>query len=355
MKTDKLAGVNKINLPEIASLLDSKPFRPLRLFQGKNAQTLAGYVFPRRFGLRRFFRFDETRLFAVEANVKLLAHCRWQTNDLPNRQSFPTLILVHGLEGSSDSVYLLGAAAKAFKAGFNVVRLNLRTCGGTEHLTNTLYHSGLSIDLQSVINEFIEREKLKNIFLAGFSLGGNMSLKLAGEWGANAPKELRGVCAVSPSIDLAKCALSIEQPSNRLYNQRFISSLKKRMRRIQKLNPESYDVKGIELIRTIREFDSRVTAPYGGFRDVADYYARSSALPLIKNISVPTLIIQAQDDPFIPFDSFLDPSLAANPFVVLLAPKHGGHVGFLAPRTTNGEDCFWAENRLVEFCRLLAN
>jgi predicted alpha/beta-fold hydrolase len=306
--------------------------------------------------LRRFLRSDETRLFEVEQSVKLLAHCRWQTNDLPKRQSSPTLVLVHGLEGSSDSVYVLGTAAKAFRAGFNVVRLNLRTCGGTEHLTSTLYHSGLSADLRRVITEIITRDHLKNIFLAGFSLGGNMSLKLAGEWGANAPAELRGVCAVSPSIDLAACAHLIGQPSNRLYNRRFVGSLKNRLRRLQKLNPERYNVDGIELVRTIREFDSRVTAKFGGFRDVDDYYARSSALPLIKNISVPTLIIQAQDDPFIPFDSFLDGSLAANPFVILLAPKHGGHVGFLAANDSfNGEDRFWAENRLVEFCCLLAN
>jgi predicted alpha/beta-fold hydrolase len=351
-----LVKANAVILSEIARSLNSKPFRPHRLFRGRNAQTIAAYAYPRRFGLRRFLCFDQTRLFEVEPNVKLVAHCRWQTNDLSERQLSPTLVLVHGLEGSSDSVYVLGTAAKAFKAGFNVVRLNLRTCGGTEHLTNTLYHSGLSGDLRQVIDELIERDKLKNIFLAGFSLGGNMSLKLAGEWSANAPDELRGVCAVSPSIDLAACARSIEQPSNRLYNERFVSSLKNRMRRVQKLNPERYDVNGIELVRTIREFDSHVTARYGGFRDVADYYARSSSLPLIKQIRVPTLIIQAQDDPFIPFDSFLDPSLTENPFVILLAPKHGGHVGFLTKAgSAKGEDRFWAENRLVEFCRMLSN
>ncbi len=356
MERDKPDRANRVNLAGIAAVLSAKPFRPLRFFPGKNAQTLAAHAYPRRFGLRLLLRSDERRFFEIEPDVKLLAHCRWQTNDLPERRLSPTLILVHGLEGSSDSVYLLGTAAKAFRSGFNVVRLNLRTCGGTEHLTQTLYHSGLSGDLRCVISELIDVDKLEKIFLGGFSLGGNMSLKLAGEWGANAPSELRGVCAVSPSIDLAACAQLIEQPSNRIYNDRFVSSLKKRMRRVQKLHPKRYEVDDLKAIRTIREFDSRVTARYGGFRDVADYYARSSSLPLIKQIKIPTLIIQARDDPFIPFDSFLDSSVAENPFVILLAPEYGGHVGFLAQsNSSNGEDRFWAENRLIEFCRLLAN
>ncbi|MEP6924117.1 MAG: alpha/beta fold hydrolase [Pyrinomonadaceae bacterium] len=353
MKIERLAEVNTIDLSEVAHILHIKPFRPNLLFRGHHAQTLAGYAYPRRFGLRRYLDGDEKRLFEVEPNVKLLAHCRWQPKE---RQSNPTLILVHGLEGSSDSVYLLGTAAKAFKAGFNVLRLNLRTCGGTEHLTSTLYHSGLSQDLRAVISELICTDGLENIFLGGFSLGGNMSLKLAGELGDSAPPQLRGICAVSPSIDLSLCATAIEQPSNWLYNRRFVSSLKKRIRRIQRINPERYDLADIKTVRTIREFDACVTARYGGFRDVEDYYTRSSSLRLIKDIRIPTLIIHAHDDPFVPFDSFRHPSLAANPFVILLAPKQGGHVGFIAADTTAGnkEDRFWAENRLVEFCQLLS-
>lgn len=352
MEVKPLIAADTVDLAEITRALSVTPFHPNQLFRGRHAQTLAGYIYPRRFGLRRILGGGETRLFEVEPNVKLQAHCRWQTK---KRQSTPTLILAHGLEGSSDSVYLLGTAAKAFKSGFNVLRLNLRTCGGTEHLTPTLYHSGLSQDLLAVISELIDRDELENIFLGGFSLGGNMSLKLAGELGANAPPELRGVCAVSPSIDLSVCAAAIEQPSNWLYNRRFVSSLKKRMRRVQRINPERYDLATIKTVRTIRDFDSRVTARYGGFRDVEDYYSRSSSLRLIKDIRIPTLIIHAQDDPFVPFDSFRHSSLAANPLVILLAPEHGGHVGFIGVNSRHGEeDRFWAENRLVEFCQLLS-
>jgi len=335
-------------LPEIARALNARPFRPHPLFRSGHAQTILAYTWPRRFRLRSL-RADEGRLFEVEPGVRLLVHCRWQTG---GRHEHPTLLLVHGLEGSSSSVYVLSAGAKAFEAGFNVLRLNIRTCGGTEHLTPTLYNSSLSGDLRAVIDELISRDRLKSIFLGGFSLGGNMSLKLAGELSANAPEELRGVCAISPSIDLAACAGAIGRRSNWLYSRRFINSLKRRMRHVQKLYPERYDLGGIALVRTIRDFDARYTAVHGGFRDVDDYYARASSLPLVSRIRVPTLIIQAQDDPFIPFDSFRDPSLAANPHVILLAPQHGGHVGFIAD-ATEGEDRFWAENRLVEFCRLV--
>ena len=335
----------------IAQALQANSFTPHPMFKGRHAQTLAGYFYPRRLNLRSQLRRDEGRLFEVDSDVQLLAHCRWQP--IEKRRKSPTLLLVHGLEGSSDSVYMLGTAAKAYKAGFNVLRLNLRTCGNTEHLTCKPYHSGMSHDLQAVINELINSDKLENIFLGGFSLGGNMSLKLAGEWSANTPKELRGVVAISPSIDLAASAKAIEHPSNQLYNRRFIKSLKKRVRRIQKLYPELYNFDRLNSIRSIRDFDSRFTAVYGGFKDVDDYYARASALSLIKEIHVPTLIIQAQDDPFIPFESFRHPSIAENPFVLMLTSSHGGHVGFIS--AAQNEDRFWAENRLVEFCRLLSD
>lgn len=338
------------DLAVITAALWSKPFVPHRLFRNAHAQTLLGYFHPRRFNLR-FFAAGEARLFAVAPNVQIKAYCHWQTGYL--RRANPILVLVHGLEGSSDSVYILSVASNAFKAGFNVLRLNLRTCGGTEHLTTTLYHSGMSGDLRAVINELIELDKLTQIFIAGFSLGGNLSLKLIGEWGANVPPQLRGVAAVSPSIDLAACAAAIEQPANRIYNNRFITSLKKKMRRLQKLYPALYDLKQLASVRTVRDFDRHYTAIYNGFNDVEDYYAQSSALQFIEQIRLPTLVIQAQDDPFVPFDAFRSDAFKNNPLVTLLAPEKGGHVGFISAQ--KGKNRFWAENRLLEFFRLLAD
>jgi predicted alpha/beta-fold hydrolase len=346
--TPKVSGAagDTARLEEIRRAMLAKPFTPHPLFKSGHAQTLVAFAWPRRRRLREL-RSDEVRLFEVEPGVRVLVHCRWQRE----RRACPTLLLVHGLEGSSESIYMLSTALKAHRAGFNVLRLNIRTCGNTLHLTQTLYNSGMSQDLRALVKELIERDELTDVFLSGFSLGGNMSLKLAGEYGADFPRELKGVCAVSPSVELAASATAIEQRSNWVYQRKFIRSLKRRMREAAKLYPERYDASGLALVRTLREFDERYTAPHGGFRDAADYYARSSSLPLIPRIRVPTLIIHAEDDPFIPFDSLRHPSVRANPNVILLAPRHGGHVGFVADGNTPGEDRFWAENRLIEFCR----
>ena len=333
-------------LDKIARVLRAKPFHPHPLFQSGHAQTLIAHAWPRRRGLRAL-RDDETRLFEVEPGARVLVHCRWHAD----RRAHPTLLLVHGLEGSSESIYMLGTALKAHRAGFNVLRLNLRTCGDTLHLSRTLYHSGMSPDLRAVIAELVERDGLTDIFLGGFSLGGNMSLKLAGEYGADYPPALKGLCAVSPAVELAASAASIARRSNLLYQRKFIRSLKRRMREAATLYPEHYDAGQLSLVRTLRDFDERYTAPHGGFRDADDYYARSGSLPLLSRIRIPTLIIHAEDDPFIPFDSLRHPSIKANPSIIMLAPPHGGHVGFVSNGKTSGEDRFWAENRLIEFCQ----
>lgn len=344
------AGANpRASLDKIARALAERPFVPHPLFVNGHAQTLAAYVWPRRFQLRGH-RLDEERYFEVEDGVRLLAHCRWQKE----RHSSPTIVLIHGLEGSSTSVYILGTAAKAFRAGFNVVRLNLRNCGSTEHLTPTLYNSGMSGDLNAVVHDLIERDRLRRIFLVGFSMAGNMTLKLAGEAPDALPPELAGICAVSPPIDLATSAVALEARANWLYQQSFIRSLRRRMRYKQKLFPDLYDTTDIHLIRTIREFDNRYTSIHGGYENAEDYYARASALPLIRHIRIPSLLIHAQDDPFIPFHSFRDSSLTTTPSLLFIAPEHGGHVGFVAA-DTHGEDRFWAENRVVQFCKAIDN
>ncbi len=150
-------------LSHVGEVLGQKPFRPHPLFKSRHAQTLAGYAWPRRYRLESIR--DEERLFEVAPGVRLLGHCRWH----PEARRQPTIVLWHGIEGSSSSVYMLAMAEKGFRAGFNVIRMNLRNCGGTEHLTSTLYHGGLSEDLRAVINELIERDRLAEIFVVGFS------------------------------------------------------------------------------------------------------------------------------------------------------------------------------------------
>jgi predicted alpha/beta-fold hydrolase len=296
---------------------------------------------------RRYPRLPESvaRLFQVDAESRVLAHCHWQSE--PDRH--PTLVLLHGLEGSANSSYMLGTAEKAFAAGFNAIRLNQRNCGGSEHLTPTLYNSGMSGDCRAVVLELTEGDGLPEVFVGGYSMGGNLVLKMVGEFGAGPPWQLRGAVGVAPALDLAASADAIGEPRNFIYQWHFVRSLIERYRYKARLFPERYGLNGLAPVRTVREFDGAITAPAFGFRDADDYYYRSSALRVIGQISVPTLIIAARDDTFVPFEIFLDPAVASNPNITLLAPQHGGHCTFLSRAA--GDERFWAEARIVEFCR----
>src|SRR6266404_5182131 len=282
---------------------------------------------------------DEERLFEVEPGSQVLARCRWQTDHAEH----PTLVLWHGMEGSTASGYMLITADKAFRAGFNVLRLNFRNCGNTEHLSPKLYHGGLTNDLRVVIDELISRDGLTHIAIAGFSLGGNMVLKLAGEYGEDPPPEIIAVGAVSPSIDMRAGSELLMKRRNWIYQQDFLRRLRQRIRIKARQFPDAYDATGLRGIRTIKQFDNRYVAPSFGFASANDYYSKASSFPCISRIRIPTLIIHAEDDPFVPFAPLRDPSVAANPYVMLVATKRGGHVAFLS---ANPEERFWAENRL---------
>lgn len=302
---------------------------------------------------RKFPRLNEApleqRLFDVGEETKILAKCHWQ----PDGARRATLLIVHGLEGSADREYVQGTAEKGWLAGFNIVRMNVRNCGGTEHLTPTLYDSGLSRDVGRLAESIVA--ELKNpsasIFLIGFSMGGNQSLKLVGEMGDRVPGWLKGVVAISPALDLAACAEAIHRGFNQVYEQRFLLTLLRRMKRKARLFPGRFDLSRIRSIRNLREFDEVFTGPYQGYGTADQYYAKASAIRVAASIEVPTLIIHAQNDPFIPYASFQQPALRNNPYIRMLTPSHGGHVGFVAAGNgSNGEDRYWAENRAVEFC-----
>ncbi|HWF37715.1 MAG TPA: alpha/beta fold hydrolase [Candidatus Acidoferrales bacterium] len=322
-----------------------KKFTPLKPLRNGHLMTLAA-----TFWRRKFPRLpnSESRQFQVEAGTKIRGECHWQ----PHPKQPPTLVLVHGLEGSSESGYILGTAEKAWVAGFNVIRLNQRNCGGTENLTETLYHSGLSRDFRAAVLELVERDELTQIFVAGFSMGGNLVLKMAGEFADATPPQINGFAAVAPSMDLASCAAKLEERANFLYQLHFVTRLKRRMRHKASLFPETYKIEGMRNIRTVRDFDDLITARYCGFRSAADYYAQSSAAQFLGKIRKPTLIIAAQDDPVVPFAAFQNGAVHANPNIKLLATKHGGHCAFIAEE--GGDERFWSEARIVEFCKELA-
>lgn len=364
-------------LARVAAAFAANPFTPHQVFTGGHAQTLAAFAWPRR---RKFKAVhDQERIFQTAPDVKVLAQCRWQQN----RTEHPTMVIWHGIEGSSESTYMLSIAQKSFSDGFNVIRMNLRTCGGTEHLTPTIYHGGLTEDLRAVVGELIEQDGLSRLCLVGVSLGGNLVLKLAGEYGDHAPEEVLAVCAISPSIDLQASAELILKRSNWLYQQDFVRRLKQRLRVKHKLFPDQYDISELSSVKTLREFDDRFTSRAHGFDGADDYYYRASAIRVIDRIRIPTLIIHAEDDPFIPFAPMRDPALSNNPYILLAATKKGGHVAFISAKgsrstrvshlapdretparfeadsddsrfTINDSraDRFWAENRVVEFCAM---
>jgi uncharacterized protein len=321
-----------------------KEFRPHLLLRNAHAMTIAANFWPRPVPL---LPRGVARSFETEPGSQVLGVCHWQQNP----REHPTLVVLHGLEGSCESGYMLGTSEKAWIAGFNVVRLNQRNCGGTEKLSPTLYHSGLSCDIRAVVLELAEHEGLPEIFAAGYSMGGNLVLKMAGEMGAAPPAELRGVVAIAPALDLAACADALSKPRNFIYEHHFVTRLKRRMRHKASLFTDLYPlhaVPGFRRVRTVREFDDVITARYCGFADASDYYARSSASQVVSEICVPTLIIAAKDDPFVPFGPFQNPAIAGNRWITLMAPEHGGHCAFISQE--DGPERFWAEARIVEFC-----
>jgi uncharacterized protein len=314
-------------------------YLPPAALRGGHRMTIVAWAWPRRFP-----RLPPAvpRYFDVAPDSRVLAHCNWQKEP---RQA-PTLLALHGLEGSSEAHYMRGLADKAFRAGFNVVRLNQRNCGGTNGLSRGLYHSGLTEDPAHVILELRETDGLPWIGVAGYSLGWNLTLKLAGEYGERAP--VAAVAAVSPTLDLAQCVDALERPANRLYEWNFVWGLKRRMREKARLFPALYSIEPLRYIRSVRAFDEAYTAPHHGFRDAADYYHRASAMRVVDRIGVPALVLTAEDDPFVPSAPFRDPSVTGNTHITTRITRFGGHCGFIGPRSPQ-DDGYWAERQVVQF------
>lgn len=314
---------------------------PRRGLRGGHVQTLASFFLPRRIMLPT----AEKRLIEVEPGVQVLCHCQWQKD----RQNALTVIIVHGLEGSSESQYMLGIAAKGMAVGMNVVRMNQRNCGGTDALSPTLYHSGRSQDIAAVAQNLIRQDRICRFALVGFSMGGNLVLKLAGEWGREAPPQLRAVAAVCPSINLAASADALHLPANRLYEYYFMWQLRRRLRMKARLFPQVFDTSRMRGVMTLRDFDDKVTAHYCGFEGASDYYQRSAAANVVDRIAVPTLIVHAANDPFIRILPETRQKIFSNPNITFVETEDGGHCSFLAE--ADGDDGRWAERQVVEFLR----
>ena len=255
------------------------------------------------------------------------------------------MLLVHGLEGSSESRYIQGLTVRAWNAGCNVIRMNMRNCSDSDELTPTLYHSGLSSDVGAVVDYYTKRFGLQRVALVGYSMGGNLVLKLAGEWGARPP--LCSVAAVCPAIDLAAGSDALHEPANRMYEWHFLRRLMRRYRLKTSLFPEIYTKAGIGPIRSLREFDDKIVAPYCGFRDADDYYYKAASARVIDRVAVPTLILLALDDPFIRLTPETRAKILANPNIHFVETAHGGHCAYLG--SERGDDIHWAESTIIRY------
>jgi uncharacterized protein len=331
--------------PIILPTQPASPFRPRRYLKGGHVQTIASFLLPRRIHLPA----AEHRLVEVAPGVKVRCLVYWQPDE--TRRTALTLIAVHGLEGSHESQYMLGIARNGLAAGMNVVLMNQRNCGGMDACAPTLYNSSLSGDVAAVARTVVENDGVSRFALIGFSMGGNLVLKLAGEWGFEAPRGFRAVAAVCPALDLAASADALHEPGNRLYEWYFLWQLFRRFRGKARLFPQAFDAARLRGVTSLRLFDHLVTAHYCGFAGADDYYERAAAARVVDRIAVPALIIHATTDPFIRVTPETRARILANPRITYVETEDGGHCAFIGKRDGHGDDGRWAEQEVVEFAR----
>ena len=306
------------------------PFDPL--LRSPHLQTIAAH-FWKRPDLTAEFPIERC-LYRTEPNVQVLV-----CSQRPRGEARGEIFMVHGLEGSGDAGYIRSLSAAALRAGFAAHRFHMRTCGGTQGLCPTLYHAGLTGDLLAVLREFRDQGRAP-AFLVGFSLGGNVVLKLAGEMGESARDYVQGICTVSAPLDLEACARRIGERDNRLYEARFVRKMRRRM-----CATGRYHIRQFDGLRSVIELDDRFTAPSFGFGDAANYYRTQSAIGFLAGLRVPALLIQAKDDTFVPFAVYQSAAVRSNSWIELMATEHGGHLGFIG----RGSKRLWSDEAIMEW------
>jgi predicted alpha/beta-fold hydrolase len=308
-----------------------RPFDPL--FRNPHTLTILGNFWPRDYDDAPYP--IENRLVRTDEDTQVLVRTQ-----RPLGEAIGEVVLLHGLEGSGEAGYIRSMAHAALDAGFIAHRFHMRTCGGTAHLCKTLYHGGLTGDLRVFLEQLAAEDRGLPLFVTGFSLGGNVSLKLAGELGET--NLLAGVCTISTPIDLAACVRQLHRPENWIYERRFVKRMRARL-----FSTGRYSREDLAAARSLYEIDDRITAPSFGFHGADHYYATQSSQNYLDRIRVPVLIVQAKDDIFVPFEIFGHTALASNPSLRLLVTEHGGHLGFLSRRGTR----FWVDEVAIRFLK----
>ncbi|GMR24445.1 MAG: alpha/beta fold hydrolase [Acidobacteriota bacterium] len=312
-------------------------FRPL--ISGSHLQTIGGQF------VRSFLEWPfatEDSVVAAEDDVRLLVRASWQPGG-----AGPALLLIHGLEGSDEARYMLSTGILAFRAGYHVIRMNMRGCGDSLELCPRLYDAGLTTDLVAVFNWLARR--VPRFAVGGFSLGAGLTLLTLAREKQSLPAACIGAVAVCPPLDMSRCADALELRKNWIYQFRFTRSLCRSYRSRQRLSPERHEQGRERGITSLRQFDDVVTAHYGGYSDAEDYYRTVSAGPRLEEIDRPTLVLGTDNDPFIPYESIAHWPHSENVRVEIV--EGAGHVGFLA--ASNAPRYFWAADRMLAFLQAI--
>jgi len=256
------------------------------------------------------------------------------------------VIIIHGLEGNASRAYMLGMARAFNRRGWDSVSINLRGCSGEPNRLIRSYHSGISDDLDTVVCHLVEKDKYASLALVGFSIGGNIILKYLGEKGPEGSPLIKAAAAVSVPCDLASSARKLADLSNMIYMKRFLKLFHEKIKAKMALMPEKINDRNFKSIRTFQQFDDRYTAPIHGFADADDYWSACSSKQFLSAISIPTLMISAWNDPFLPEECYPREEAGRSDVLYLEIPDSGGHVGFIH---FNSRGEYWHETRITSF------
>ncbi|MCP4158955.1 MAG: alpha/beta fold hydrolase [Deltaproteobacteria bacterium] len=314
--------------------MENTEYKPPLLFKNGHIQT----VFPSLFRKVEDPLYKRERIDTEDGDFLDLD---WSKNG--NRK---IAIVSHGLEGSSDRSYVTGMVRALKIEGWDSVAWNFRSCSGETNRLLKMYHSGASYDLEAVINHVAELKLYDEIALVGFSMGGNITLVHLGQKGKDIHPLVKKAVTFSVPCDLRGSSEELKKPSSKIYMKRFLRMLKEKIEEKAKLMPGKVDIRNFDKITDFKGFDDRYTAPFHGFKDAYDYWEKCSSKQFIENIKIPTLIVNAKNDPFLSESCYPITEAENNRFVTLETPSSGGHVGFVS---FNSEKVYWSEKRTISF------
>jgi len=311
---------------------------PLYFFNG-HLQTIIPSLFREVPGVQ----YQRERLNTPDGDFLDLDWCRIKT------ATNKLVILSHGLEGDANRPYIKGMVQAMNQAGFHALAWNFRSCSGEPNKLLQSYHMGATDDLKLMIEYVLNQNQLQEIYLVGFSMGGNITLNYVGQQPEQLPQQIKKAVVFSVPCHISSASRKMAQFENRVYMQRFLKSLRKKLTAKAALMPTTMTLDGYQRLRTFPEFDERYTAPIHGFKDAHDYYTKCSSKQYLPNIRIPTLLVNAQNDPFLSAECFPVKEAEANPYLFLEMPKDGGHVGFVK---NYRQHKYYSEQRAVEFFTL---